>query len=332
MKKLKYTFSTLSVSVAIFFLLFFFQSFQATAQPPNQQTSPGLHFEDNKVYLGIWINNIYSYDYLAGSYTVDMYLYFFWVDPNITTIDWYLMNGYPVNPVTTVLISSNLTGDVKDEIYRVTAACSTTPDASDFPFDSIKISVAVELLTHGNNIEIVWLDNESGVDRGFVNAGWKTTNLELTTSEHVYPLDAVLPRAELVITQQRQREFTSVQYLIPLAFFAIVSAFSFLFSLRDAAAVGLRLGLNTSMLVTTLLFNFTVSAAIPPSSSISLYALFSLSILIFIILNLIVTITGFVQWFYYKNEIQTKDTNRWGFIISLFVPVILFILIYFLRG
>ncbi len=221
------------------------------------------------------------------------------------TVDWYLINGYPVNPATTVLVSSNLTGEVKYEIYRITAACSTTPDAKDFPFDSIKLTIAIELLTRGYNMELVWLENETGLDIGFVNAGWVTTDLDLTTSIHNYPLNAALPRAEMTITQERQLIMSNIQGLIPPTIFAIVSAFSFLFALRDASSVGLRLGLNTSMLVTTLLFNFTVGSAIPPSSSITLYRFYR-SILLFIVLNLIVTVQGSFQGFTKKITTRQK--------------------------
>jgi hypothetical protein len=315
--------------IAVFFLQIASSNAQASSQPPPVS---GVNFENNKMYIGVWLNNIYSYQYTTGSYTIDMYLYFFWVDPNITAVDWYLINGYTVNPATSVLISSDLTSDVKYQIYRITAACSSAPDAKDFPFDTIKIEVAIELLTHGNKIEFVWLDGETGIDPNFINAGWVTTDLKLTTASHVYPLNAELPRAELVVTQQRQMLISNVQNLIPPTIFAIVSAFSFLFSLRDASAVGLRLGLNTSMLVTTLLFNFTVGTVVPPSSTITIYGLFIFAVLIFIVMNLIVTIAGFVQWFYYKNERQTKITNRWGFILSLIVPVVFFLLILLLRA
>jgi hypothetical protein len=332
--KLNSKISILSIVLVIFLFFFLPHTDQTRAQVPNQpQTQINeVNFENNTVYMGIWLNNIYSYDYKAGSYTLDMYLYFFWVNPNITSIDWYLMNGYPVNPATTLLVSSNLTTEVKNEIYRITAACSNTPDASDFPFDSIKIVVAVELITQGQNLEIAWLENETGIDPGFMNAGWVTTNVKLTTSNHVYPLGVELPRAEMVITQQRQRPSTSLQNFVPPAVFAIVSVFSFLFSLKEASAVGLRLGLNTSMLVTTLLFNFTISTVIPPASTITIYSLVILSILIFIVMNLMVTIIGFVQWFYYKNERQTKRTNRWGFILSISVPIVFFVILYFLRN
>ncbi len=298
---------------------------------PQTQTLDADYYENNTVYIGLWLNNIYSYQYLAGEYTLDMYLYFFWVDPNIATIDWYLMNGYPVNPATTILVSSNLTSEVKNEIYRVTAVCNTAPDAKDFPFDSIQLQVAIELLIHGYPTQLVWLENETGIDSGFVNARWVTTGINLTVSEHDYPLDVVLPRAEMVVTQERERPSAGIQSLITPAIFGIVSAFSFLFSLKDTGAVGLRLGLNTSMLVTTLLFNFAVSSIIPPASTIVLYSLFMLSILLFMVMNLIVTITGFVFWFYFKDEKRTKKVNRWGFLFSLLVPAVFFALLYIFR-
>jgi hypothetical protein len=301
------------------------------SQTPSQPQFSDVTFENGKVYVGVWLNNIYSYQYTAGSYTLDMYLYFFWVDPNISQIDWYLTNGYPVNPATTVLVTSNMTGDLKYEIYRITAACSTTPDAKDFPFDSIKLEVSIELITHGYDAEFIWLDNETGLDPGFVNAGWVTDNLELTTTTHNYPLNAQLPRAQLIVTQHRQMLISSIQSLIAPTIFAIVSAFSFLFSLKDASAVGLRIGLNTSMLVTTLLFNFSLSGSIPPSSTITIFGLFMLSVIIFMVMNLIVTITGFVQWFHYKNERRTKITNRWGFVLSLIIPLVFFLVIVLLR-
>lgn len=289
-------------------------------------------YENNKVYMGIWLNNIYSFEYTKGTYTLDIFLYFFWIDPNIKEIDWYLMNGYPVNPATIEILNNDTSGEVKNQIFRITAVCSTTPDASSFPFDPIQMEVVIELITRGYHAEIVWLENQTGVDPSFDNAGWVTSNIELISSNRVYPLGVELPRAEMILTQYRLQIWTGIQALIPPVIFALVSAFSFLFSLRDAAAVGLRLGLETSMLVTTLLFNFTVNSTIPPSSTITLYSLFMLSILIFMVMNLVVTVIGFVQWFYYKNEKQTKRTNRWGFIISLLVLFAFFILLYLLRA
>ena len=99
--------------------------------------------------MGIWVIHIYSYQYTTGTYTLDMYVYFFWTDPNITTANWYLTNGYPINSAAKILVSSDVTGAIKYELYRVTATLNTAPDARDFPFDQITMKVSVELINPG---------------------------------------------------------------------------------------------------------------------------------------------------------------------------------------
>jgi hypothetical protein len=263
---------------------------------------------------------------------LDFYLYFFWSDANITQIEWQLVNGYPITPTSVTLIDRNLTGDVKHEIYRVTARCNTPPDANNYPFDTVKLELSFDFITHGQYSNVAWLENQTGIDPGFKNAGWTTISLDITVSQHPYPLNVEVPRAEMLITQQRQRPLSSFQAFIPPIIFGIVSTFSFLFSLKEMGAVGLRIGLNTSMLVTTLLFGFTAGANVPPASTMTIYSLFLLSVLIFMVINVNVTIVGVVAWGRYKNETLVKRINRWGFFTALSIPVILFILIYFVRA
>ncbi len=305
-----------------------------TANVTMQSEDTPVQYENGTVYIGVWLIDVYNFQYQTGDYTFDFYLYFFWADPNpnITQIDWQLVNGYPVTPTSVVLIDRNLTGQVKHEIYRVTAHCNTPPDASDYPFDTIKLKLIIDLLTRGYYNNVAWLENQTGIAPEFKNAGWTTISLGLTVSQQDYPLGVEVPRAEMLITQQRQRPLSSFQSFIPPLIFGIVSTFSFLFSLREMAAVGLRIGLNTSMLVTTLLFAFTAGSAVPPSSTMTIYSLFLLSVLIFMVINVNVTIVGIVAWGRYKNESLVKRINRWGFVLALSLPVILFVFVYFLRN
>jgi hypothetical protein len=135
----------------------------------------------------------------------------------------------------------------------------------------------------------------------------------------------------MVVTQERQRVTQSFTSFIPPIFFAVVCAVSFLFSLKEMGAVGLRIGLNTSMLVTTLLFSFGISATIPPASTMVLYTIFLLAVLLFMVSNLIVTIIGVVGWMKYKDENRTRIANKLGFIISIIVPIIVFAIFFILR-
>jgi hypothetical protein len=338
--KLVWLFSLLSMLIFFGGLLVNPSSAETSNKPtvelayvPMQAEPTNFQYENGTVYIGVWLIDIYNFQYQTGDYTFDFYLYFFWIDPNpnITQIDWQLVNGYPVTPTSVVLIDRDLTGIIKHDIYRVTAHCNTPPDASDYPFDTIKLELIIDLLTRGNYNNVTWLENQTGIDPGFKNAGWTTINVGLTTSQHTYPLGVEAPRAEMLLTQERQRPLSSFQTFIPPVIFGIVSTFSFLFSLKEMGSVGLRIGLNTSMLVTTLLFGFTAGTNVPPASTMTLYSLFLLSVLIFMVINVNVTILGIVAWGRYKNESLVKRINRWGFVVALSLPVILFVLVYFVR-
>jgi len=297
-----------------------------------QSQLQGLDFGNRTMYMGIWVLHIYSYQYTTGTYTLDMYVYFFWKDPDITTANWYLTNGYPINSAAKVLINSGINGTIKYEFYRVTATLNTPPDARDYPFDKINLKISLELTNSAVNIiNLNWLQNQTGLDPAFVNPNWKTTNIELSTAKHSYPFGIKAPYAEMTITQAKTKPSSALASLFPPLVFSFVSAVSFLFSLKDPGSVGLRMGLNTSMLITTILFQLNISGSIPPSSSVTIFGLFSISVLLFLSLNLIVTIVGFAHFVKYKNEKFALKVNRWGFLISIALPVALFSILFLLR-
>lgn len=284
--------------------------------------------ESKSVGVGVWLLNVFNYEYTKGDFTADMYIYFFWTNPDVNTIDWHFANGYPITPTSITLVQNGTSGQLKNEVYRATARLSSSPDASNYPFDKINLTISVEMLTHGKNLSLSWLSNQTGIDNRFNNPGWKTDSFELNTYIHDYPLSVQVPKADMVVIQERQRSSTSVTPFIPPIIFALVCAVSFLFGLKEPGSVALRIGLNTSMLVTTLLFTFTASANIPPASSAVLFSIFILCVLIFMVCNLIVTIIGVVGWAKYKNEKRTRLANQLGLIVSILVPVIIFVVLF----
>jgi hypothetical protein len=306
-------------------------SSESQIQSRLQSELQGLDFSNNTMYMGIWVLHIYSFQYTTGTYTVDMYVYFFWVDPKITTVNWYLTNGYPINDASKVLVNSDTTGPIKYQFYRITATMNTPPDARDYPFDQINLKISLEVI-NASGVNLAWLENQTGVDPGFVNPNWKTTNIELSIIKHDYPLGIQAPYAEMTITQAKLKQSSALASLFPPIIFCFVSAISFLFGLKDPPSVGLRMGLNTSMLITTILFQLNISSSIPPSTSVSIFGLFSISVLLFLSMNLIVTIVGFAYFVKYKDVNFTMKINRWGFIISLILPIVLFTVLYLLRA
>ena len=189
------------------------------------------------MYMGIWVLHIYSYQYTTGTYTLDMYVYFFWTDPNITTANWYLTNGYPINSAAKILVNSDVTGAIKYEFYRVTAILNTPPDARDYPFDQITLKISPELINPDYSVNLAWLQNQTGVDPAFDNPLWKTTNIELSTSKHTYPLGVQAPYAEMDITQAKLKASSAFASLFPPIIFCIVSAISSMFRFPSKRAL-----------------------------------------------------------------------------------------------
>jgi hypothetical protein len=304
-----------------------------SAELPNQLSSilSQMNPDDNTVFVGLWLVNLFDYQYLTGYYTIDAYTYFFWSNPNIDSVDWHFSNGYAITPTSITQIQNGTSGTIKYQVYRATARLNSPPDAANFPFDTINLTISIDVLPHGNNLSLTWLTNQSGIDPQFHNPAWKTVSYELSTTLYDYPLGVKVPRAEMLIIQERQRTSTSYSTFVPPAIFSVVCAVSFLFSLKEMGSVGLRIGLNTSMLVTTLLFSFSVGNSIPPSSTMVLYTIFLMCVLIFMVCNLIVTIIGVVGWMKYKNERRTRIANELGFLISVAVPLAIFFSLYFLR-
>jgi hypothetical protein len=283
---------------------------------------------DHIVNVGMWVINVYDFSYKDGAYVFDFYIYFFWTDHNITTIDWYLMNGRPSTPTSKIMVSENKTNHTWYEIYRVRADLSIPLEPKNYPFDKVPLPITFEILEHGYSIELNWMVDQSGVDPGFKIVGWNVVSVEYLVVPHQYPLNITLQQGVMNVVVQRDFTIALSTVIIPPLIFCAVSAFSFLFRMDDFSAFGLRVGLNTSMLITAVLFNLSVTNNIPPIAQLNFYMVFTVSVLAFLAINLIITILGYVTWNYQKDAEKVKKINRYGIIISIAIPVLLFLLIF----
>ena len=291
---------------------------------------PNINYENRTVYVGLSLINIYSFDYKTGSYTFDFYVAYYWSDPNISTIDWYLMNGYPTFPGAKLLVSSNYNGSVKSELYRVRASLNTPLAPKNYPFESISLPISIELLPQNYNVTLVWVNNNVGIAKGFVNLGWNTPSFTLSTSNSTYSVGVTSPRVDMFIIQTRSVYFAFVGTILPPLIFCIVSAVSFLFKMHEINAFSLRVGINTSMLITAVLFNINQQNNIPPISQLTLYDAFIDSVFVFLAINLIITVFGYVQYIRTKDQSKVDKLNKQGIIISLITPIVIFFALFLL--
>jgi hypothetical protein len=323
--------------VFIFLLVFLAVSLlslnrQVQAQTNNMASTqiPNINFQNKTVYVSLWLINVYSFDYKSGSYVFDMYLDFFWNDPNIATADWYLMNGYPTYPGAKLLVESNYNGSVYWEFYRVRASLNTPLEPRAYPFDKISLPISIELLPHGYNVSLVWLTDQSGIGRDFKNVGWTQPTFNLTVSQNVYPTQGASPRVDMFIMQSRSVYLAFADTILPPLIFCIVSGVSFLFRMHESNAFSLRVGIATSMLITAVLFNINQQNSIPPTSKLTIYSAFIDSVFAFLAINLIITVLGYVQYNKIHDQAKVDKLNKVGFVFSLAVPTVIFLILFLL--
>ena len=285
--------------------------------------------EENVIYLGIWVINVYGFDYPNGNYVFDYYIYFLWSDPNITTVQWYMMNGKPSNPITKEMVSNGTLEGFNFEFWRVRADLSYPLEAGNYPFEPVTLPISIEVVNPdrpGQPYQLLWLEDSSGVDPGFKIVGWEVIDVNYSIVLHEYPF-VESPQAVMDIVIKREMIVAFPEIILPPLIFCLVSAFSFLLRMDDSGAFGLRVGLNTSMLITAVLFNLSTQNQIPPTSTINFYTIFITGVFLFLSLNLIVTILGYVEFTYHKDPAKLKRINRYGVIVSTSIPILIILLL-----
>ncbi len=299
-----------------------------TAPVPNVATED-MVAEENVIYMGIWVINVYGFDYPNGNYVFDYYIYFFWSDPNITTVQWYMMNGKPSNPITKEMVSNGTLEGFNFEFWRVRADLSYPLEAGNYPFEPVTLPISIEVVNPnkpGQPYQLRWLEESSGVDPGFKIVGWDVTDVQYSIVLHEYPF-VESPQAIMDIVIKREMIVAFPEVILPPLIFCLVSAFSFLLRMDDSGAFGLRVGLNTSMLITAVLFNLSMQKQIPPTSTINFYTIYITGVFIFLALNLIVTILGYVEFNYHKDPAKLRRINRYGVIMSTSIPIIIILML-----
>jgi hypothetical protein len=172
------------------------------------------------------------------------------------------------------------------------------------------------------------LESESGISQDFLEVGWDLEGLEYSVTNQSYPYGITLSQAEMDVVLTRDTYAALYQTIIPPIIFCIVSAFSFAFKIEDDTGFSIRIGLNTSMLITAVLFNLAETDKIPPITQFTLYSVFEISVLVFISMNLITTIVGYIGWKYKNDSRFVKSINRLGLLASFLVPILVIAIIY----
>ena len=81
--------------------------------------------------------------------------------------------------------------------------------------------------------------------------------------------------------------------------------------------------MNTSMIITAVLFNISETGQIPPVTELSFYSLYFVAVICFLSGNLIVTMGEYIIWKRGTSQRHLRKLNLYGALVCLIVPAIL---------
>ncbi len=315
--------------MALFVVMSFSASFALISPADAEGASPDLPLAQDEdaseapveMMVGIWIINAYDFDYPSGRYVFDFFIYFLWSDPGISEVNWYIMNGYPSTSATKELVDRKEIDGLFVEIYRVRANLSYSLEAGNHPFEVVKLPIKVEVTSIDRPVQLLWSTQESGVDPSFKIVGWRMKGVEYDVEHRQYPYEIGSYQASMSVLIERELLVAIPQLVLPPIIFCIVSAFSYLLRMDDGSAFGLRFGLNTSMLISAVLFAVAVQNILPPTSTINFYTVFVIGVFIFLASNIVVTILGYVEFNYMDNPQVLRAINRYGVLASVMISL-----------
>jgi hypothetical protein len=101
--------------------------------------------------------------------------------------------------------------------------------------------------------------------------GWMILGLNYTVGEHLYTFGETYSQATFVMQVERDSLQSAIQIVLPPVIFCIVSSLSFFFRETKESYIALRLGLNSSMMISAVLFYYGQQSTLPSMSTFSIF-------------------------------------------------------------
>ena len=300
---------------------------QAVNSPTSGEFSPSLNATE--VEVGIYVNGLSNFDFGKGAYSLDFYLWFRWSDPNITSMNIEIMNGHPAYSNAFQKIIDNTNGTLKEQWFRLRADLFIPPDLTSYPFEAGGLKVDLEDAVLNNTmLRYHWASEGSGYDStSLVIPGWKIVSLNYSVGEHQYTFGETYSKATFTIQVERNSLPAAIQIVMPPIIFCLVSSLSFFFRETKESNIGIRLGLNSSMIISAVLFYYGQQASLPPMSSFSIFDEMMVSVYVFLGITIAVTVLGVLETDFFRHPRRINFINRFGAITALVSAVMVFVLL-----
>ncbi|MFD0987295.1 hypothetical protein [Methyloligella solikamskensis] len=251
-----------------------------------------------KVQVGAYINDIQQLDFKTNNYTVDLYVWFRWRDPELRpdqTMEF--MNRYASD--------DNLRQELMDEpdvmpdgslytILRYQGRFSTKFNLEDYPFDTQNMTVVMEDTLSGADSLRYALDAPDSVtiDPVLTLPGFQVGKPTMRVTEHTYPTgfgDLSVGEAEpysrvmLSIPVSRPVVAMTIKTFVPILL--IIVCASLVFFVRPVYVEG-RIGLGITALLTLVALQLSATSGLPDIDYLTLLDKIYLLAYLFIILAL----------------------------------------------
>jgi len=251
-------------------------------------------------------------------------LMFKWNSQNISPAGFEFMNGRPNSKEK---IYELYTNDSSEVWYRVQANLFINPDFNDYPFDVQDLQIIIEDSKYNvSSVTYAPMTDIIGADENFTLAGWNIKSYNATMTEHSYPWGENYSQFTFTVTLARNAGLSAMKMLIPPIIFCIVSGLSFFFK---ADKITHRLGLGTSMLISAVMFHLSQTSSLPPLPSFILIDKIMIAVYAFLASSLFATTLIYVDDEYWKDVDYTRIVNRFGGILTVILPFIVFAILYF---
>jgi hypothetical protein len=280
---------------------------------------------DGNMGTGVYLLSIGNFDLSKGTFVADFYLVFKWSDQNISPASFEFINGRAVSKEK---IYESIGNGSCEVWYRIQANLYMSPVFTNYPFDEQTIPIIIEDSKNNNSvISYTALTDFSGIDSSISVPGWKVENGEVYTEIMKYPWGEDYSRFVFTVKLARDAGATAGKLLLPPIIFCIVSGLSFFFK---ADKITHRIGLGTSTLISAVMFHLSQTTSLPPLPSLILIDKIMISVYVFLASSLIATTLIYIDEEFWKHVDYTKQVNRYGAILTIILPFVVFSLLYYL--
>ena len=242
----------------------------APASLAGAQSSDG----PSEVYVGAYINDVKDVDLTSNSFSVDLYVWFRWTDPDINPA----VSVDPVNPKDAWLLETPLYDEpvqLSDGSYytivRYLGGFTTKLPVEDYPFDRQVLTVMLEesSLTSDDLVFIPDPESETMSNPDLVLPGWNWDTPQLTVTNTPYPgnwgnIDQVggeaYSRVTLELEVHRPAATSAIKMFFPLVLVLLTGVLTFY--LRPSM-VESKISIAITALLTLVALQFTVMGSLP---------------------------------------------------------------------